>query len=375
MKTSFLLTFSLLIITTNFFSLQGQDFNSQTTIAVLDIDSKGFTMDPVQMGNITRVELDKTGVFQVMDKYDVEYLVEKNGLKIDNCFGKLCLLDIGKVLKTDKILAGSVELYGETIVITFRLIDIGTEQVEKTQVMEYLNLRNQVQHMIGMTLLKMFELEIDQDMLTKLTKKFDYDNAINNPEADRLNLSGPRMGVTIFSGQTAQIYKDKKSMGGFDAMPVMFQFGYQFEIKYLNEGNFQALFEFIPIITGLDQGFFIPSLSFLNGLRHNRIGLEFAFGPNLVFSKVANGYYDDNNIWHLQSEWKTSNPGEENPFEIQKRLDSRGDPTILAGFVFAVGKTFKSGRMNIPVNAFFIPGKNESHRFGISVGFNTTKYK
>ena len=114
-----------------YFTLQAQQLTQQNTIAVLDIDSKGFTVDPVQMGNITRIELDKTGVFQVMDKYDVEYLAEKHGLKTENCFGKLCLIDIGKVLKTDKVLAGSVELYGESIIVTFRLIDIGTENVEK----------------------------------------------------------------------------------------------------------------------------------------------------------------------------------------------------------------------------------------------------
>ena len=258
------------------------------------------------------------------------------------------------------MLAGSVELYGESVVVTFRIIDLGTEQVEKTQVMEFLNLRNHVQMMIGMTLRTMLGLETDQELMTKLTKKFDYDNALNNPEADRLNLSGPRMGITLLSGQTAEIYKDKKSLGGFDAMPVMFQFGYQFEVKYLNEGNFQALFEFIPIVTGLDQGFFIPSINVLNGLRHNVNGLEFAFGPNVTISKKADGYYDDNNVWHLESEW--DNTEEENPYEIESRLDSRGDPAIVTGFVFAMGKTFKSGRLNIPVNAFFIPGKEDSHR-------------
>ncbi len=363
-----------LILFLCYLTLQAQDFSTKSTIAVLDIDTKGFTLDPIQMGNITRIELNKVEKFQVMDKYDVEYLVEKNGLKIDNCYGKLCLIDVGKVLKTDKILAGSVELYGESIIATFRLIDIGTERVEKTQVMEFLNLRHQVQTMIGMTLKKMFDIPIETDLETKLTKKFDYDNAINNPEADRLNLSGPRMGITVFSGETAQIYKTKKSQGGFDGMPVMFQFGYQFEIKYLNEGNFQALFEFIPTITGLDQGFFIPSITLLNGLRHNRNGFEFAFGPNFTVSKSARGYFDSNDIWHLSSEWVPDTEGETNPYDIERRLDSRGEHRLVSGFVFAIGKTFKSGRLNIPVNAFFIPGKNESHRFGVSVGFNTTKY-
>lgn len=370
MKTTLTYLILLFIIA----NVQAQDFNAKPTIAVLDIDAIGFTLEPSQMGNITRVELDKTGVFQVMDRYDVEYLVQKNNLNVENCYGKLCLIDVGKILKTDKILAGSVELYGESIVVTFRLIDIGTETVEKTQVMEFLNLRNQVQLMIGITLKSMFDLPVDPDLNSKLTRKFDYDNAINNPEVNQLNLSGPRMGITLFSGQAAEVYRAKKSVGGFDAMPVMFQFGYQFEVKYLNEGDFQALFEFIPTVTGLDQGFFIPSFTVLNGLRHNRNGLEFAFGPTLTVSKSADGYYDESGTWRLESEWSQINEGIANPFEVEQRLDSRGSYKIVSGFVFALGKTFKSGRLNIPVNAFFIPGKNESHRFGISMGFNTTRY-
>ena len=55
------------------------------------------------------------------------------------------------------------------------------------------------------------------------------------------------------------------------------------------------------------------------------------------------------------------------------RLDSRGDYRLGSGFVLAVGKTFRSGKLNIPVNAFFIPGKRYSHRFGISFGFNMQK--
>ncbi len=274
------------------------------------------------------------------------------------------------------MLTGSVELYQDVVVITLRLIDVGTAQIDKTQVMEFLNIRNQVQTMLGITLKKMFNIEVDENMLTKLTKKFDYESALNMPEVNQLSLSGPRMGVTFFSGETADIFREKETYGGLDVMPVMFQFGYQFEVKYLNQGNFQALFEFVPIVTGLDQGKFIPSLSILNGMRHNRFGWEFAFGPNLVLNKRADGYYDEANIWHLEEEWQKENPDTStpNPYPIEKRMDSRGNFAIVSGFVFALGKTFKSGRLNIPINAFFIPGKNESHRYGISLGYNASRY-
>ena len=60
--------------------------------------------------------------------------------------------------------------------------------------------------------------------------------------------------------------------------------------------------------------------------------------------------------------------------EVVTRLDSRGEYTIGSGIVIAVGKTFRSGRLNIPVNAFYIPGKN-TQRYGISFDFNINSKK
>lgn len=341
------------------------------TVAILHIDTKGFTIEPEQMGNITRIELEKLDKFDVMDRYDVVYLLEKHEISPANCYGKICLTELGKELKVDKMLTGNVEVLGEQIVISLRLIDVGTASVVRSQIMEFLNIRQHVQAMIGLTIQKMFDLTINEDLKNKLTQQFDYESSINVPEADRLNLSGPRMGLTTFTGDIGSIYQRTEEEGGFDALPLMFQVGYQFEIKYLNQGNFQALFEFIPIITGLDQGRFIPSIVILNGLRSNKSGWEFAFGPTFFMTKEARGYYDENNNWQLQHKWLAAEP---NPFPIESRFDSRGDFQLDTGFVFAFGKTFKSGRLNIPVNAFFIPNKH-GHRFGLSVGYNASRYK
>jgi len=146
----------------------------------------------------------------------------------------------------------------------------------------------------------------------------------------------------------------------------MFQFGYQFEKQYLNEGNFQALFEFIPMVTGLDQGLFIPSLTLMNGLRNNKNGWEFAFGPTVSLVSKARGFYaPDNGNWTLANDSITVPAG----VAVIDRLDSRGEVAYQPGFVFAFGKTFKSGRLNIPVNGYLIPNK-DGMRFGLSVGFN-----
>ena len=118
-------------------------------VGVLYIDTKGFTLDAVQMGQLTRVELDKLGIYEVLDKYDVEYVAEKEQLKLDNCYGKICLVEVGRKLGADKMLTGSVELISEKIIVSMRLIDVGTQSVEKSQVMEFLNLRPQIQLKIG----------------------------------------------------------------------------------------------------------------------------------------------------------------------------------------------------------------------------------
>jgi len=148
----------------------------------------------------------------------------------------------------------------------------------------------------------------------------------------------------------------------------MFQFGYQFEKQYLNEGNFQALFEFIPMITGVDQGMFIPSLTMMNGIRNNKSGWEFAFGPTVSIVNRSNGYYDGNQKWVRLGDGDAVPVG----VETDIRIDSRGEPTFATGFVIAGGKTFKSGKLNIPVNLYFIP-QSDGFRFGVSFGFNARK--
>src|SRR5205823_4518475 len=97
----------------------------------------------------------------------------------------------------------------------------------------------------------------------RLTKEFDYENSINQPNVTQLNLQGPRMGMTYLFGQDGKIMAAGKTNGGFDLNPLMFQLGYQFEKQYLNGGTYQALFEFLPMITGIDQSKFIPSISLI----------------------------------------------------------------------------------------------------------------
>jgi TolB-like protein len=347
------------------------------TLCVLNMDAQGINYTPQQLGNILRMEVEKLDKFEVTDRYDVAYLVEKHNLSIENCYGKICLTETGKTLNSDKMLSGSVDLFGDKIILSLRLVDVKQEKIEKAQVKEFLRYPEQIQMMIRIALYEMLEISADelQNHIKSLTNEEQYENVVINPDKNKLNLSGPRLGLTYFNGTTADIMTKPKYEGGYDVLPAMFMFGYQLEVQYLNSGNFQALFEFIPTITGVDQGLLMPNLSILMGFRHNIRGWEIALGPTAGLTKKANGYYtfdaEGNKTWNLSSDWTSEIP---NPYPTEKRIDSRGYMTYHTGFVFAFGKSFKSGRMNYPVNFFVIPSK-DSMRFGLTFGFNAKNRK
>ncbi len=338
----------------------------KTSLTVLNFDSQGISLTPQQVGNLARMEVEKLDTFEVMDRYDVAYMIKKHSLDIESCYGKICLTEVGKVIGADKMLSGSVELYGKTIIITLRLIDVNKSKIEKAQVKEFLNIENELQTMIRLTLREMFNLPNNELLLARLTDIQQHESLITNPDEDRLNLSGPRLGLTYFTGEVAEILGKSTKNGGWDAkIPAMFMFGYQFEVQYLNSGNFQALFEFIPTITGVDQGIIMPNFSMLMGFRHNVKGWEIALGPTVGIIKQASGYYDENNDWHLEENWNHVGMP-----EFEKRVDKRGDLEFHTGFIFAAGRSFKSGKMNFPVNAFVIPS-SKGVRFGLTFGFNS----
>lgn len=371
MKTKVITGICTLILLLLSYNGMGQETAQKTKLAVLNIDARGVNSDATTMGNMARIEMEKLGLYDVLDKYDVIQFMEQNRVSMTNCFGKTCLTEMGLLLKSDKMFSGSVEQMGRFILVTYRLLDVKTSSVEKTYVHEFLYLPEELQNMVKLSIADMFGQPFDGNLMSKLSKKFDYDNLNNNPTIERLRLDGPRMGFTSFTGDLLTRIMAPKEKGGFDAFPMMFQFGYQFEKQYLNEGKAQALFEFIPMVTGLDQGYFIPSAAVLHGLRSNVNGWEFAFGPTFQIIPIAKGYFDENNEWQLRSHWNADgrNEGIENPHKIEERIDSRGYYTIKSSFVLAVGRTFKSGKLNIPVNMFVIPGKN-GWRYGISMGFN-----
>jgi hypothetical protein len=301
--------------------------------------------------------------------------IKKNNIDVKSCFGKTCVTAAGRALGADKMVTGSIERFGEKIIIALKVIDVKSETVEKHDATEYLNLQPELQKMIEISVKRLLGVETDPVIVNQL---INYNTPIESPKT-RVKLNGPRMGGSMVMGDAAKVMSAKESQGGFNMYPTMFQFGWQQEWQYLSAGNFQALVEGVALIGGLESGRIIPSLTFLNGFRFGKAGWEFGFGPSFRVIQKANGFYGDgtNNTvsgqWYLESDWNKLNPNvSENPLPLTKRLDSRGDNMLSTSLILSAGRTFKSGYLNIPVNIYFSPRK-EGSVIGFSFGFNIYK--
>ena len=156
-------------------------------------------------------------------------------------------------------------------------------------------------------------------------------------------LAGPRIGFTILThGSSADFINDRAEddKGVYiegQKMAFISQYGWQWESRFVDNGDVAGLVEWVVLVGGMEQGMFLPAVSSLVGVRTGS-GFEVAGGPNLSLSGI--------------------------------------------GMVFTVGKNFQSGNLNFPVNIAFVPGKSSAWggggdptgaRISLILGFNMNK--
>ena len=138
----------------------------------------------------------------------------------------------------------------------------------------------------------------------------------------QINRSGPRFGLTWLGGGIVDTLRSQRNI---DVAPVTTQFGWQFERQFASlESGPVALNEFIVLIGGLDQGVFLPSVSWIVGIRTPG-NFELGVGPNANPAGVA--------------------------------------------LAFSGGYTFRAGALAVPVNVALVPSKY-GMRVSALTGFN-----
>ncbi|MFN5831277.1 MAG: hypothetical protein ACK46R_11035, partial [Bacteroidota bacterium] len=95
-----------LLVLVAFLALQGNAFaQTKTKIAILGIDAKGIVNTKDELNSLVRVELEKLKKYEIIDRYDQNEVLVKNKINVDECLGKTCQINAGKLLNCDKTLS------------------------------------------------------------------------------------------------------------------------------------------------------------------------------------------------------------------------------------------------------------------------------
>lgn len=105
-------------------------------------------------------------------------------------------------------------------------------------------------------------------------------------------VGGPRTGLTLLSAGAIERINDAYDVGDgegrlSESFPLVTQFGWQFESRMFQaESGLTGLAEWVVLVGGAEQGVFLPSLTFLAGLR-TPSGFEVGVGPNVSLGGAA----------------------------------------------------------------------------------------
>lgn len=103
-------------------------------------------------------------------------------------------------------------------------------------------------------------------------------------EFRRLDMSGPRFGMTWVPGNT-ELVQDLRAEG---MEPVLSQFGWHFERRVTPRGGGpEFVIESIPLVAGVEYGKLFPSFTLAMGVRFPQ-GWEFGIGPNVMVTGLDN---------------------------------------------------------------------------------------
>lgn len=139
-----------------------------------------------------------------------------------------------------------------------------------------------------------------------------------------VDMSGPRFGFTLLSPDSVTALEERHVR----VRPLISQFGWQFERRFYTNGDGVTLLsEWVPLVSGLEQGVTLPSLNWLVGVRTST-GSEFGLGPNIT--------------------------------------------PLGVGLVVAAGMTVRSGALHVPLNVAVATSRTGA-RVSILTGFNVRR--
>ncbi|MBN2406146.1 MAG: PorV/PorQ family protein [Elusimicrobia bacterium] len=99
-------------------------------IAVAELDGKNVSaMDAAIVSDFIRTELVRTQSFKVLDRQNMERILEEQSFQVTGCTSEECAVQMGKILNVKYMAVGSFSKFLETYYINVSLVDVETGEI------------------------------------------------------------------------------------------------------------------------------------------------------------------------------------------------------------------------------------------------------
>ena len=99
--------------------------SNQNHIALLDLDASGISKNESRtLTERLRYELISTGTFTVIERQEMQTILEEQGFQQSGCTTDECAVEIGQLLNVRRICAGTVGKVGSTYSIALCQVDM-----------------------------------------------------------------------------------------------------------------------------------------------------------------------------------------------------------------------------------------------------------
>ena len=119
--------------------LPAQTPSAKPLIAVLDLDMAGGTREQaLALSNQLRTEILKTGRFTVVDRSQINAILEEQAFQQSGCTGQECAVEVGRILGIRQIVTGGVTRVAENLwQVSTVLIDVETAETLRSETLNY----------------------------------------------------------------------------------------------------------------------------------------------------------------------------------------------------------------------------------------------
>ena len=127
---------NILIFLFSFFfliSVQQTYAQSKKTVAILSLNSVGISESEAKIiTDRLRTELFKTSSFNVLEREKMREILIEQGFQLSGCTSDECIIEAGKLIGVQNMVAGYIGKIGNIITLNVRIIDVESGQIIKT---------------------------------------------------------------------------------------------------------------------------------------------------------------------------------------------------------------------------------------------------